>query len=188
SSHHRYYARKALKNISVDVSETPILFLDEWTNLYADLTKRFDVRGIRAFSKAAFARQLEIPGAVMFRALYEGTAVAAHVAYIQDKVCYGHLAGVNTLGQKLMASYALYWSEIEYFADKAEWLDWGAGVGIQQNDNDGVAQFKRGWSTGTRVSYFCGKIFDHEKYDQIVNAYDTIATEYFPAYRTGEFS
>lgn len=187
SRHHRKYVRRALKNISVEISTEPINFLDEWTELYSQLAKKFNVNGVRAFSRSAFAKQLAIPGAVMFRALYQSTVVAAHLLYVQNSVCYGHLVGVNPVGQDLLASYALYWSEIEYFADKVAWLDWGAGAGIRTDNSDGLTQFKRGWSTGTRSTYFCGKILNREKYDEIINSSGAAATDYFPAYRKGEF-
>jgi hypothetical protein len=188
SRHHRRYTRKSFENVSVDVTMEPIRFIDEWTDLYGSLTRKFDIRGIRAFSRSAFEKQLNIPGAIMFRALYQGTAVGAHLAFVQNDVCYAHLAGFNSIGQELMASYAIYWTEIEYLADKVQWLDWGGGVGIRNDGNDGLTQFKRGWSTETPTSYFCGHIFNRDKYDEIMADSGITATDYFPAYRKGEFS
>jgi len=184
--HHRKYARKALRSLSIEISEEPIRYLDEWTGLYGELTKKFNVSGVRAFSRSSFARQLSLPGAVMLRALYQGEVVAAHLLFVQDDVCYGHLVGVTPVGQEMLASYALYWSELEYFAGKARWLDWGAGAGISSGDG-GLTQFKRGWSTGTRTSYFCGRIFDRQRYEEIHRASGVGDTNYFPAYRQGEF-
>jgi len=187
SRHHLRYSRKALANVVVEICEEPIRFLDEWTDLYGELSRRFNIEGIRAFSRTAFEKQLGIPGATLFRALYQGRAVGAHLVFAQDEVCYAHLAGFNSLGHDLMASYAIYWAEIEYFADKAKWLDWGGRVGIGNDDNDGLSQFKRGWSTATPISYFCGRIFNRKRYDEIQKARGIGATDYFPAYRTGEF-
>jgi hypothetical protein len=188
SRHHRRYTRKSFENVSIDVCEEPIRFIDEWTDLYSALATRFNIKGIRAFSKQAFAKQLSLPGAIMFRALYHGTAVGAHLVYVQDDVCYAHLAGCNSIGQELMASYAIYWTEIEYLADKVQWLDWGGGVGIRNGSDDGLTQFKRGWSTETPTSYFCGRIFNQDKYDEILNGTGITPTDYFPAYRKGEFN
>lgn len=187
SAHHRYYARKALRDINIDICCEPVRFVDEWTDLYGTLARRFNVGGIRAFSKIAFAKQLNVPGAVMFRALHQGVAVAAHLVYVQDQACYGHLAAINSVGQDLMASYALYWAEIEYFIGKAPWFDWGAGAGVRNDGNDGLAQFKRGWSSDARTSYFCGRIFNRELYEDIAGAAGVTSTDYFPAYRQGEF-
>ena len=187
SRHHLRYSRRAFGNVTVDVCEEPSRFLDEWTELYGELSRRFNIQGIRAFSRAAFEKQLNIPGAILFRALYRGHAVGAHLVFAQDDVCYAHLAGFNALGHDLMASYAIYWTEIEYFADKAEWIDWGGGVGIRNDGNDGLNQFKRGWSTATPTSYFCGRIFNRERYDEMQRCCGIGATDYFPAYRQGEF-
>lgn len=185
--HHRKYARKALRSLSVEVSTEPIRYLDEWTALYAELATRFNARGIRAFSRNAFARQLTIPGVVMFRVLHQGTVVAAHLHFLQDRFCYGNLAGISALGQELMASYALYWSEIEYFTGKADWIDWGAGAGIKAGASDGLTQFKQGWSTGTRTSWFCGRILNQKRYAELAATAACETTGYFPAYRSGEF-
>jgi hypothetical protein len=187
SSHHRYYARKALKNISVELCEDPTRFIDEWMDLYGILIKRHNIEGIRAFSRRAFVKQLSIPGLVMFRALYQGATVGAYMWYVQDEVSYGHLGSINSVGQELMASYAIFWTATEYFADKVCWIDHGADAGNKNNGKDGLTQFKRGWSSDTRTVYFCGRILNHIKYDEIVKATGISATDYFPAYRKGTF-
>ncbi len=187
SRHHRKYARKALRNLSVEVCTEPIRYLDEWTGLYGELANKFRVAGIRAFSRSAFEKQLNIPGAVMFRALHHGEVVAAHLVFAQGDVCYGHLVGDTSAGHELLASYALYLTELEYFAGTVEFLDWGAGAGIKTDSSDGLTQFKQGWSTGTRTSYFCGRILNREKYAEIANSTGMESTDYFPAYRKGEF-
>lgn len=187
SKHHRRYLKKSLEKINVEVCTEPIRFLDEWTGLYGALADKFQARGVRAFSRKAFAKQLSIPGIVMFRALYQGDVVAAHLHYLQGSVCYGHLAGINAVGHELMASYALYSAVIKYFADKANSIVWGGSSGLKASGSDGLAQFKQGWSTGTKTSYFCGRILDKEKYAEIVSASGMEATNYFPAYRRGEF-
>jgi lipid II:glycine glycyltransferase (peptidoglycan interpeptide bridge formation enzyme) len=85
-----------------------------------------------------------------------------------------------------MASYALYWFAIEYFSQTLDLLNIGAGSGIEAKQ-DGLSQFKRGWATNTKVAYFCGKIFNQEKYKDIINSLTIESTDYFPAYRMSEF-
>ncbi|MEK6324111.1 MAG: hypothetical protein AABN33_20940 [Acidobacteriota bacterium] len=186
SKHHQYYARKALRIIAVEVSSKPIQFLDEWVKLYADLIERHDLRGIKAFSTNSFARQLSIPGAILFRAVAQNTTVGAQLWYVQGGVGYSHLLACNSAGYKLRAAYALYSTAIKYFANELRWLDLGANAGIMSNGTDGLARFKKGWSTGTRMAYFCGRVFDRERYAEIVKAMGTAETSYFPAYRKGE--
>ncbi len=188
SRHHRYYARKALQRVSVERCSEPIRFLDDWTDLYSHLIARHELTGIKAFSKAAFGAQLGIPGLVMLRATYEGQTVGAHLWYQQGDVIHSHLAAMSALGYELMASYALYWFALETFAGEACWLNFGAGSGRVDQDLGGLTKFKRGWATGTRTAYFCGRIFNQEKYREILAAHPIPASDYFPAYRSGEFT
>lgn len=102
-------------------------------------------------------------------------------------MAYSHLTAFSELGYMLRASYALYWFAIERFSDKVRWIDLGGGAGVRSKDTDGLSTFKRGWSTGTRPAYFCGRIFDRKRYQEIVEAKGVSATDYFPAYRRGEF-
>ncbi len=122
----------------------------------------------------------------MFRAIYRESTVGAALCLMQEDVAYGHLMGINEVGHKLGASYALYWSNFEYFNDKVRWIDWGGTSGIQNNLADGLSQFKRGWSTDTRTAYFCGKIINQKRYQALIEAYTSSETRYFPAYRNGE--
>jgi hypothetical protein len=62
----------------------------------------------------------------------------------------------------------------------------GAGAGTSAADS-GLDRFKQGWSTDFRTAYFCGRIFDRKKYEEIVRLRNVPATSYFPAYRVGEF-
>ena len=188
SSHHRYYARKALERVFVERCAEPARFLDEWVELYSHLVARHDVRGIRAFSKSAFAAQFDVPGLVMMRATHQGTTVGAHLWYQHGSVVYSHLAAVNALGYELMASYALHWYALQTFAGEACWLNLGAGSGTVDHEDGGLTRFKRGWATGTRTAYLCGRIFHQSKYQAILQAHQNPPSDYFPAYRRGEFT
>jgi hypothetical protein len=66
------------------------------------------------------------------------------------------------------------------------WLNLGAGAG-PGDDESGLSLFKRGWSTGARQTYFCGRVFDHARYNEISSALDSQGTGYFPVYRSREF-
>lgn len=188
SKNHQYQARKALKKIQVELCEEPIRFLDDWIGLYNVLIQRYSLRGIHTFSKNAFARQLSLPGITMLRAVYRETTVGILISYIQGNVGYAHLIATNETGYELGSSYALFWRTITHFADKLRWLSIGATAGLSNDRQDGLNFFKRGWSTGTRPTYFCGRIFDPQKYVEIVQAKKTPDTNYFPAYRLGEFN
>jgi hypothetical protein len=80
------------------------------------------------------------------------------------------------------------WIALEYFKDKANWLSLGGGAGIRPTSENGLSYFKRGWSTGERPVYFCGRILEPNRYSELAGQYPTAGSAYFPIYRAGEFS
>ena len=188
SGHHRRSARKALQHVYVQRCEQPTQFINEWVDLYANLIKRHHIRGMPTFSRSSFIKQLEVPGLVMFRGVHQGTTVGIILCFIQGNVGYYHLGAYSEIGYELKVSFALFWHMIDYLAaNRLRWLNLGAGAGVAGNYADGLTLFKQGWSTGTVTAYFCGRIFDSERYAEIVKAMGIAATDYFPAYRKGEF-
>jgi hypothetical protein len=202
TAHHRYYARRALKKVQVDVSRSPLGFAEEWTRLYSGLVERHDIGGLRRFSPASFAGQLQVPGVVFFRALLDGNAVGSQIWYESgtgpaeagaeggsraERVAYSHLAASSEAGYDVSVSYALYWAAIEYFRGRVDWLDLGAGAGVGER-LDGLTAFKSGWATGSRPVYLCGRVLLPERYAFLAGRSDFGAEGYFPAYRAGEFA
>jgi hypothetical protein len=189
SAHHRRNVHKALDSVQVEICPDPPLFLGEWITLYQNLIQRHNIRGITAFSESAFESQLKVPGIEVLRASAEGKTVGMVLWYIHDKVGYYHLGAYNDRGYESLASFALFWRSIEHFMEMGlEWLNLGAGAGVSENSMDGLSRFKRGWSTDTRKVYFCGRIYDKVNYSLVTKAKDTIGSDYFPAYRKGEFT
>jgi hypothetical protein len=187
SRHHRYYARKTLKEVSVKERNNSPEFIDDWIRLYSTLIDKYKLKGIKAFSRNALLKQMEVPGIRMFSAKSQDVTVAAQLWYVQGEVAYSHLTAMSDLGYRLRASYALYWHAIEYFIDKVRWLDLGGGAGLENDGKDGLSEFKRGWSRETRMAYFCGCILNRNRYSQIQTSKTQPQTEYFPQYRQGEF-
>jgi hypothetical protein len=189
SEHHLRNARQALQRIRVEPCSDPNQFLNDWLELYRYLIIRHEISGITAFSRHAFQYQMVVPGLVAFRAEYEGTTVGMLLWYVQDEVGYYHLGAYNEKGYALKASFGLFWQAIDYFASKGlRWLNLGAGAGAKAPIDSGLSKFKRGWATGTRTAYFCGRIFDRTTYHELTKASGCVKTNYFPAYRKGEFS
>jgi Acetyltransferase (GNAT) domain len=189
SKHHRYYAQRAMSQVSVERCD-PAKLLGDWVGLYATLTERHGLKGIKAFSPSAFAMQLDVPGIVALRATHQGETVGAHLWFRQGEVVYSHLAAVSPRGYELMTSYALHWTAIQLFRGSARWIDLGAGAGTTADGNDGLAQFKRGWATGTRPAFFCGRVLDRDRYNSLTACSavsSSSADNYFPAFRAGEF-
>lgn len=188
TAHHRYYARRALKRLEMRVVERPLDRLDDWVELYGHLVERHGLTGIKAFSRAAFRRQLALPGSVLFLAMQGSVPVAGYLWFVHNDVAYSHLRAMNPEGYKLRAGYALYAAAIEHFRGKVRWLNLGSGAGAASEGSDGLTKFKAGWATGTRPRYFCGKILQAGAYLHLTRRTHTEAASYFPAYRSGELA
>jgi len=187
SKHHRYYAKKALAMVEVEVVSHPPDFLPIWCDLYGNLVRRHELSGIKAFSRAAFERQLQMDDLVILRAVHQGRTVGAHLWMVMGEVAHSHLAAFSEEGYQLMCAYALYWDAIRYFNGKARFLNLGAGAGMAADAMDGLTQFKRGWATGTRTAWFCASVLQPEKYSALSAASGDGGSKYFPAYRHGDF-
>lgn len=189
AAHHLRNVKKASAAVSVERCGDPLSSLQDWHRLYSFLIERHGIRGISAFSKTSFAQQLQVPGMIAFQAVRQGEVVGMLLWYVQQGVAYYHLGAYSDQGYELRSSFALFWHAIEYFAaNGTRWLCLGAGAGASADATDGLTLFKRGWSTGTRPAYFCGKVFDREKYAALIQARNVPETKYFPAYRKGEFA
>ncbi len=186
--HHRKQARLALKDIRVEVCKDPAGFSDHWNELYRTLAKRHGIQGIRAFSKAVFQQQLGMPEIIVHQAFCQGELVGAQLHYIQGDVVHCHLGAVSDRGYKEGAFYAMDDYAIKYFSGTARKLDLGGGAGLSGGQRDGLSLYKKGWSTETRPVFFCGRITNPRKYAALAPLQGQEKTNYFPAYRLGEFS
>jgi hypothetical protein len=187
SKHHRANARKALAAVEVEVCSNPEDYLDEWTELYDTVIRKFGLTGIRAFSRRAFVMQFSIPGLVMFRASHEGRTIGLDWWFVDGDVAYGHLAAYNETGYKLRASYGVKWNIIRHFIGKVRWIDLGGAAGATQGKPSGLAEFKQGWSTEKRATYFCGRVLDQKRYAELAAPQIDEGSTYFPLYRLDEF-
>ncbi|MCA9936343.1 MAG: hypothetical protein H6662_07085 [Ardenticatenaceae bacterium] len=184
---HRAYARQALRYLCIELIANPPAYLDEWDVLYNNLIQRHQLHGMHSFSRESFAWQLQVPGLAGFRAEYRGETAGMLWCYQQGDIVYAHLNAMSELGYDLHASYALHWAAIAYLAGHAQWLDLGGGAGVHCNGRDGLSQFKRGWTSETRMAYFGGRIINRTAYASLTQANRLPPTCYFPAYRQGEF-
>jgi hypothetical protein len=187
SSTHRKFARRARRQMSIEVCANPLDHLGVWMELYGHLIRRHNLSGIKAFSRDAFARQLAVPGMVMFRASESGETIGMDLWYLQGDTAQGHLAAMNERGYELQVAYGFKLAVIEYFTGKARWLNLGGGAGLNATANDGLTAFKRGWASYTRTAWFCGRVLQPERYQEILRARNLAPNAYFPAYRVGEF-
>jgi hypothetical protein len=187
SSHHRYYARYAARNgVEVHRVRATRDKIDVWSRLYDQLIERHDITGIQAFSRAAFSRQFDVPGLVMFFAEYDGQPAAAHLWYEMGDVAYSHLSAQSDAGYDHSASYALHREAIRYFDARVAWLNLGGGAGLTVNADDGLSRFKEGWATDARPSLLCGRVLQPAVYEALAAERGVEDSAYFPTYRAGE--
>ena len=131
---------------------------------------------------------MHVPGITAFRAAYKESTMGMILWYLQGNVGYYHLGAYSNLGYELRASFALFRYALEYFAALGvKWLNLGAGAGIKGYGEDGLSTFKRGWATGSKTAFFCGRIFNHKRYGETIEKKSILSADYFPAYRKGEF-
>lgn len=183
---HRAQAMRALRHVQVERCTQPADYIDDWERLFAILCRRHAISGLRRFSRDALRRQLTTPGMVMFRAVAGGITVGLDLWYVQQDMAQGHLAAFDEAGYRLQASYATKWTMIEYFSNKVSWINLGAGR--LADASDGLSAFKRGFSSGTKPAWLCGLILRPRDYDALVCTGGSYPlTDYFPAYRAGEF-
>jgi hypothetical protein len=129
-----------------------------------------------------------VPGLELFRASDGDETVGMTLWCVDRGVAYYHLGAYSDVGYERESSFAIFWYALDYFARRGvQWLDLGAGAGVSTDGNDGLARFKRGWANTARTAYFCGRILDRARYDEAVQLRNAGATDYFPAYRKGEF-
>jgi hypothetical protein len=189
NKHNRRYAKKSLKILSIEITNKPMELSEIWVEMYCNLINRHDIKGIAAFSEESLRRHLNVPGAVVIVARHEEEVVGIVIWYVQNNVAYYHLGAYSDNGYDLRASYAIFWNAIEYFkTTDVDWLNIGAGAGAKNDGNDGLSRFKSGWSTGTKTAYLCGHIFNYESYSSIAKMNNASDSDYFPAYRQGEFN
>src|SRR6185295_19178366 len=101
------------------------------------------------------------------RAVREGETLGMLLWYEQDSRDYYHLGAYSPAGYELRASFALFSYSMEYFAEHgSKWLSLGAGAGSGAEATSGLTRFKQGWASGTRPAYFCGRIFDRNRYQE----------------------
>jgi len=187
SKGHRRSARRALKNLEVEVVVPTKSGLGDWAHLYEELVKRHQINGIRAFSRQSFEKQMSIPGTIYFQVTHQGRVVGGNIYYLEGEVAYAHLSAFSEEGYRLGAPYAVKWFALQHLSQLVHWVNFGGSTGSNQEHLTGLDYFKMGWSSQTGKSYFCGKILGEQKYKELVLRKQVGETNWFPAYRLGEF-
>lgn len=184
SRSHRAHARRALREVEVEICAEPWRYLDDWMRLFGILVERHGIRGPRRFSRQAFDEQFAVPGMTMVRASRHGQTVGLDLWYVQGDCAQGHLAAFDEAGYALQASYATKWTVIEHFRRRQlRWINLGGGR--SESGTDGLSRFKQGWTSATRQAWLCGRVLQPQAYAALVAARAPVDQDFFPAYRHG---
>jgi hypothetical protein len=187
SKNKRRNARRALRILEVDIDQSPFVDVTEWVDLYDCLIKKHQISDLRRFSYETFQKQLSIPGTLFFKAVYQDQIVGGNIFFIQGDVAYSHLSAFTDKGYELGASYAIKWKAIEHLRKFVKIINFGGGVKREKSMTSGLELFKKGWSNRIEAAYLCGKILNPNLYSSITELKYKTGSQWFPAYREGEF-
>ena len=186
--HHLGCARHARKTVQAEQCSYPTAHVGDWLRLYAVLTARHGISGANRMSAQSLRRQFEVPGCRVFRAHSGGRTIGMIAVMEMRPFAYFHLGAYDQEGYRLSASYPLVEAVITHYREAGfQHMSIGGSAGAHGKEDDGLARFKRGWSSGTRMTYLCGHVFDVREYDALSSQLAPPETDYFPAYRAGEF-
>ncbi len=186
--HHLGCARHARKTVQTELCSDPTAHVEDWLRLYAVLTERHGISGANLMSAQSLQRQFAVPGLRLFRAHCAGRTIGMIAVMEMHPFACFHLGAYDEEGYRRSASYPLVEAVITHYREAGfQHMSIGGRAGAHGKEDDGLARFKRGWSSGTRMTYLCGHIFDTQKYDALSSQLAPPETDYFPAYRAGEF-
>jgi len=183
---HQRRSRNALARLSVMISNDASTLVSEWTDMYENLIKRHNIKGIAAFSEASFKKQARVPGALVLKALDGDKTIGMLWWFVSGDTAYYHLGAFADRGYETDASYALFMTSLKELQQRGVRVAClGGGAGLSDKDS-GLSRFKRRWTNAVRTSFLCGRILNPTDYNAVTLALGRSGSSYFPAYRQGE--
>lgn len=178
----RQYSRRGLEAATVTVCPASGADGEDFWRIYEHTIGRHDVTSIAAFSQNALVAQLATPGAFLVKAIQNDEITGLMLAYQNNMIISLHLIGVTALGRQNFANYALIQAALDW-ADKqgAHYVNLGGVAGNQNDETNGLALFKRGFTKDSRWTYLCGQVLNQPNYDRLSGS--AVGTGFFPAYR-----
>jgi hypothetical protein len=181
SRNHRQKIRRAQSRCRVD--RAPLAaHLADWRRLYDALSERHGISGVAGFPDAYFEVLARMPIFETFVAILGGAVVSMAIWFEHQGVAYYHLGASSPEGYAIGASYGLHDAAIQHFSGAAR-IDLGAGAGLIDDPQDGLARFKRGFANAEAQALICGAVLDRQRYEALTRGRQ--ANDFFPAYRAG---
>jgi hypothetical protein len=174
---HRYKIRRARRVVEarpIKLSD----YLDQWCALYDGLVRRHILEGVHAFPRESFKALAEIEGIEAIGGFVGDELVCCNIWAVHEGRAHSHLVASSEKGYELRAAYAVTDAGIRHFSD-CDVINLGGSAGTGDKD-DGLAQFKRGFSNENAPAWLCGAILNREAYDLLSAGKNT---QFFPEYR-----
>jgi hypothetical protein len=184
SRHHRKKLRSARSGLTMALRAPEAEDAAKFEGLYATLVGRKLIRDFRAFDGEALRAQVQVPGAMIVEARIDDALAGMDLYYLDGDHAHAHLSAYSEVGYAQSVSYPMMAYAIAELAAYAKKLNLG---GAPSMGGDGIRHFKSGWTTTTRPSFLCGRVLDRVAYRSLVGG-PLDPSEYFPAYRLGEFT
>ncbi len=182
-SSHRRKMRRAATGVTVEPIVVMSSFAPSWVELYSHLMDRHQIEGVARFPPESLRQQLELPGSMAFAAVDGDLVLGAITFMVSGTTAAYHLGSYSPAGYEREVAFALFPAAFEYLRDiGVRLVNLGGGAGLASARDDGLTQFKRGWSTRSEASLLCGRIIDREAYSSL--SADAGDSTYFPRYRT----
>ncbi len=180
-STHKRKIKSSLKHIKVTI-EKPENVAEKWVELYENLIKKHNIKGLTKFSPSILKKFLLVPGSKIYSAYVQGDLSGLAVFYELNSIVYYHLAAYSDKAYQVSASYGLFWEAINNFREKFSILHLG---GVSDSGNtDGLKFFKAGWGSNTIPVYFLAKILNRAKFTETVCiSKSEHIKDFFPPYR-----
>jgi Acetyltransferase (GNAT) domain len=185
AKHHRRKLREARPGVEIAPIAEPAAALEDWVALYNVLVEKHSIKGIRRFSHAIFAKQLQVPGALLIGARKEGRLLGIDWYYQEADHVFAHLSAYSDEGYALSISYPMMAAAIDHFQGRASVIDLGGAPRL--GAAKGIADFKSGWATRTAPAYFCGKAPRLNDYLAMNGSIPPEEESFFPFYRRGDY-
>lgn len=182
SKQHQYKINRAYRTVlTKPISLKP--YLPAWQEMYTGVVERHQMSALHRFSGESFAELAELPGVQAIGGFVDGNLVSCHIWIVNDGHVHSHLVASNEIGYAHRAAYAVNDASVRHFSDSAI-VNFGGGAGLGDAE-DGLVQFKKGFSNSQRPSYICGTILDHAAYKDLTTKTNGHSEDdsYFPAYR-----
>ena len=182
SPSHRRKMRRNRPELRVEALSTSLEIADRWVELYRHLRERHSVTGGAAFTDRGLRAQLYHPECRIFGA-YVGGVIIGMVSFLRSgPVAAYHLGAYNPMGYAFEAAYAIFPAAFESLAaEGVELLNLGGGAGLNVDMDDGLARFKRGWSTHSGMARLAGRIMNQDAFDRLCGPAET---SFWPPYRS----